>query len=125
MANIILRQNDSQNVYGKAKLFLIWCALTKTLADTGAFIIHHFVEVAKTTHSNVIGVRGTITAITHALGYIRKFGTLKAHFLGGNLDIVTLAHMTIIDIKGGINEYRHHKQILFTFPDVVRTPIPN
>jgi len=48
------------------KLFLIWCALTGTHADTEAFIIRHLVEVAKTTHENVIGVRGTIIKITEA-----------------------------------------------------------
>jgi len=63
MANIIFGHNDSQNVHRKLELFLIWCALTGTHADTKAFIIRHLVEVVKTTHENVIGVGGTITAI--------------------------------------------------------------
>ena len=33
--------------------------------------------------------------------------------------------MTIINIKGGINKYAHHKQALFTFPNVARTTISN
>ena len=125
MANIIFKRNDSQNICRKAKLFLIWCTLTGTHADTGAFIIRHPMEVGKTTHENVIGVRGTITMIAQALGHEGKFGNLKPHFLGESLDMATLAYMTIIDTKGGINKYPHHKQILFTFPEVTCTTISN
>jgi len=63
MANIIFGRNGSKNVYRKAELFLTWCALTGTHADIGAFIILRLIEVAKTSHENVIGVRDTITAI--------------------------------------------------------------
>ena len=48
---------------------MIWCALTWTHADIGAFIIRHLVEVARTTYENVIGVVGTITAMAQALGH--------------------------------------------------------
>jgi len=58
MASIIFGRNDSHNVCNKAELFLIWCALIRTHRNTGAFIIRHLVEVAKTTHENVIGVWG-------------------------------------------------------------------
>ena len=37
----------------------------------------------------------------------------------------TLAHITIIDTKDGINKYPYHKQILFTFPEITRTTISN
>jgi len=87
-----------------------------THADTEAFIIHHLVEVAKITHENVIGLGGTITAMAQALGHSGKFSTLEPHLSCGILDIATLAHMTIIDTKGGINKHPHHKQVLFTFP---------
>ena len=33
--------------------------------------------------------------------------------------------MTIIDTKGGINKYPHHKQVLFTFADEAQTTISN
>ena len=46
--------------------------------------------MAKTTHENVIGVGGMITAIAQALAHGRKFGSLKAHFLGGSFDIATV-----------------------------------
>jgi len=65
------------------------------------------------THENVIRVRGTITAIAQALGHWGKLGSPASHFLGGSLDIATLAHMTIINTKGGINKYPYHKQIFF------------
>jgi len=35
------------------------CALASSYVDTGAFIIHHLVDVAKMTHENVISVGGT------------------------------------------------------------------
>ena len=59
--------------------------------DTEAFIIRLSMAVAKTTHENMIGVGGTITAIAQALNHGGKFGTLEPHFLGGHLDIATLA----------------------------------
>jgi len=77
MANIIFGRNDSQNVCRKAELFFICCALTGAYADTGVFIIHHLVEVAKTTHENIIGVGGTIIAVAQALGHRGKFGSLE------------------------------------------------
>ena len=54
MANIIFGRNDSQNVCQKGELFLLWCALSGTHVDIGAFILRHLTEVAKTTHENVI-----------------------------------------------------------------------
>ena len=108
-------RNDSQNICRKTKLFLVWCALTGIHADTEAFIIRHIVEVAKTTHDNAIGVEGTSTAIAKL--QTMKFAIPKPHLLGGV--IATLANMTIIDTKGGINKYPLHKQMLFTFLDVV------
>jgi len=63
MANIIFGFNDGQNLCQKVNLFLIWCELMDTYVDTGAFIICHLVEVAKTTHKNVIGVLGIVTLI--------------------------------------------------------------
>jgi len=54
MANIIFGRNDSQNIYRKAGLFLIWYTLAGTHVDTRAFIIRHLIKVAKTTHENVI-----------------------------------------------------------------------
>jgi len=83
------------------------------------------VEVAKPTHENVIGVEGTMIAIVQVLGYGEKFGTLDPYFLGGNFDIATLAHLTISDTKGSINNYPHQKQVLFTFSNVARTTIAN
>jgi len=41
------------------------------------------------------------------------------------LDIATLAHMTIIDTKGDVNKYPHHKQVFFIFPYVARTTTAN
>ena len=41
------------------------------------------------------------------------------------LDIATLAHMSILDTRGGAIKYPHHKQTLFTFPEVARTAIAN
>jgi len=73
IANVIVGHNDSQNVCQKVELFLIWCALLGTHADTGAFLIHLLLEVAKTTYKNVIGVGGTITIIAQALGRSGKF----------------------------------------------------
>ena len=61
---------------------------------------------------------GTITAITQALGHGGEFGTLEPYLLGRNLDIATLAYKTIIDTVGDINKLPHHKQVLFTFPNV-------
>jgi len=49
----------------------------------------------------VIGVGGTITTTTQALGHDGNFRTFEAYFLNRNLYIATLAHMTIIDTKGG------------------------
>ena len=55
MVNIILGAMIAKMFVGK-RLFHVWCVLTGTHADTGAFIICHMMEVAKTTHKNVIGV---------------------------------------------------------------------
>jgi len=77
MVDIIFGHNDSQNFCMKAKLFLTWCALIGTRADTKAFIIRHLVEMAKTLHENVIGVEGTNTAIVQALNHGGKFGMLE------------------------------------------------
>ena len=99
-----------------------WCVVTGTHADNGVFIICNLVEVAKTTHENVIGAGGTVTAIIQALGHEGKFGSLKPRFLGGSLDITTLTHMTIIDTKRGTNKYSRHKQFLFTFLEVAAPP---
>ena len=88
--------------------FFIWCALTGTHEYFNDFIICHLAEVAKTTHKNVIGVGGTIKVIVQALDHGEKFGTLEPYFLGSSLDIVTLTHMSILDIKGGTNKYPHH-----------------
>jgi len=82
-------------------------------------------EVAKTTHENVISVGATITAIAKSLGHNNKFHSLELHFLGGVLDIATLAHKSILDTQGGTIKYPHHKQTLFTFPAVARTAIAN
>lgn len=79
----------------------------------------------QTTHENVIGVHGTIMTIVQAFGHGGKFDTLESHFLASSLDIATLAHMSLFDIKGGINKYSHHKQILFSFPAVARITISN
>ena len=81
--------------------------------------------MAKTTHENVISVGVTITAIAESMGHSSKFHTLESHFLGGFLDIITLAHMSIMDTRGGTIKYPHHEQILFTFPAVARTAITN
>jgi len=81
--------------------------------------------VAKTTHENVISVGVTITAIAESMGHSSKFHTLESHFLGGFLDIITLAHMSILDTRGGTIKYPHHKQILFTFPALTRTATTN
>jgi len=121
MANIIFGRNDSQNVCRKAELFLICCAFNGAHADTSTFIIRHLVEVAKTTHENVIGVWGTITMIAQALGHGGKFDSLEPHFLRGSLDIATLARMTIIDTKGGINKYLTTSK---SFSPSRRSPVP-
>jgi len=81
--------------------------------------------MAKTTHENVLTVGATITTIAEPLGHHSKFRTLESHFLGGVLDIATLAHMSILDTKGGTIRYPHHKETLFTFPVVTRTAIAN
>ena len=125
IANIIFKRNDSQNVCSRAELFLIWYAITRTHVNTGALISCHLVDVAKITHESVIGVGGTITVIAQALGHEGKFGSLEPHFVGGGLDIATLAHITIIDTKAGINKYPYHIQLLFTLPEVTRTTISN
>jgi len=91
------------------KLFLICYALIGTHANTGAFMIHHLVEVGKTTYKSVIGVGGTITISAQALGHRGKLSSLEPRLLDGNLDIATLAHMTIIGIKGDISKYPRHK----------------
>ena len=62
-------------------------------------------------------------AIAQALGYGGNFHTLEPNFLDGFLDIATLAHMSILNTRGGTIKYPHHKQILFTFPTVARTTI--
>ena len=77
MGNIIFKRSDNQNVCRKAKLFLIWCALTGTHVDAEGFIIRHLVEVAKTTPENVIGVGGIITIIAQALNIVGNFDHLS------------------------------------------------
>lgn len=124
-ANIIFGRNDNQNGCRKAELFIVWCALSGTPIDTGAFIIHHLAEVAKPRNRNVLSVGGTITAIATALGYGSRLSSLEPHFLGGHLDLGTLHHMHIIDTRGTTIRYPHHKQILLTFPDLQRTTISN
>jgi len=52
------------------------------------------------------------------------FGTLEPHLLGKNLDITTLAHMTIIDTKEDINKYAPSTNTFYS-PDVARTTISN
>jgi len=99
--------------------------LSGTHVDIGAFILRHLIEMAKTTHENVISVGATITAIAESLGHNNKFHSLESHFLGGVLDIASLAHMSILDTRGGTIRYPHHKETLFTFPAVTRTAIAN
>ena len=70
-------------------------------------------------------VGAIITAIAESLGHSNKFHSLESHFLGGALDIATLAHMSILDTKSGTIRYPHHNEILFTFPAVARTAIAN
>ena len=110
---------------GVVTLFLLWCALSGTHVDIGAFILRHLTEVAKTTHENVISVGATITAIAESLGHNSKFRTLESHFLGGVLDIAILPHISVLGTQGGTIKYPHHKQILFTFPTVARSAIAN
>jgi len=107
------------------ELFIIWCKLSGTSIDTGAFIIRYLEKVARTTHKNALSIGGMITAISQALGDSDKFTHLEPHFLGDHLDIDTLHHMTIIENKGGTIWYPHHKQILFTLPNVKRTTVSN
>jgi len=61
-ANIIFRRKDNQNGFWKAELLIIWCALSGTPIDTGAFIIRHLAEVDKTSNKNLISVGGTVTS---------------------------------------------------------------
>jgi len=82
-------------------------------------------KVAKTTHENLISVGAIITTIAESLGHSGKIHTPELHFLGRSVDISTLAHMSILDTRGGTIKYPHHKQILFTFPVVARTTIAN
>jgi len=107
------------------ELFIIWCALSGTSIDTGAFIICHLTEVVKTTHKNVLSIGGTVTAIAITLGHSEKLFHLEPHFLGGYLDIGTLHHMIKIEDKGGTICCPHHKQILFTLPNIERTTMSN
>lgn len=124
-ANIVFGRNDNQNGCRKAELFIIWCAMSGTPIDTGAFIIRHLVEVAKPSNRNVISVGGTVTAIANALGYSSRLSALEPHFLGGHLDLGTLHHMHIIDTRGDTIQYPHHKTILFTLPTAERTAVAN
>jgi len=64
MASIIFGYHDRYNVWKKAKLFIIWCVLDEKYVNTGAFIIHHLVEVVKTTCKSIIGVGGTLIVIS-------------------------------------------------------------
>ena len=125
MTNIVFGRNDSQNVCRKGELFLLWCALSGTHVDIGAFILRHLTKVAKTTYENVISVGASITAIAKSLGHNNKFYSLESHFLRGVLDIAILANMSILDTRGGTIKYPQHKQTLFTFPAVARTAIAN
>lgn len=124
-ANIIFSRNDTQNGCRKAELFIIWCALSGTPIDTGAFIIRHLAEVAKPSNRNVLSVGGTITAIAIALGYSSRLSSLEPHFLGGYLDLGTLHHMHIIDTRGDTIRYPHHKTIVFNLPNLQRTTVAN
>jgi len=99
--------------------------LSGTHVDIGAFTLKHLTEVAKTTHENVISVGATIIAIAESVGHNNKFHSLELQFLGGVLDIATLAHMSILDTRGGTIRYPHHKETLFTFPAVAQTAIAN
>jgi len=75
--------------------------------DTGALVIRHLAEVAKTSNKNAIGIGGTVTTIVNALGYRSRLSTLEPHFLGGHLDLGTLHHIHIIDHLGnGAREWR-------------------
>jgi len=56
ITNVIFGRHDSQNMCRKAELFLIWCVLLGTRANTRAFIICHLLQVTKTIYENVIGV---------------------------------------------------------------------
>jgi len=124
-ANIVFSRNDSQNGCRKAELFIIWCALSGTPIDTGAFIIRHLAEVAKPSNRNVLSVGGTVTTIATALGYGSRLSSLEPHFLGGHLDLGTLHHMHIIDTRGDTIKYPHHKTILFNLPNPQRTTVAN
>ena len=52
--NIIFGRQDSQIVCKNAKLLIPWCALKREHIDIGGFILCCVMEVAKTTHYNVI-----------------------------------------------------------------------
>lgn len=117
-ANIIFGRNDNRNGCRKDELFIVWCALSGIAIDTRAFIIRHLAEVAKPSNRNILSFGSTITAT--ALGYGSRLSSLEPYF-----DLGTLHHMHIIDTRGATIRYPHHKQILFTFPDLQRTTISN
>ena len=106
-------------------MFVIWCAISGTPMDTGAFIICHLADVAKVSSMNVISISGTVTAIAIVLGHSLRLSTLEPYFLGGHLDIGTVHHMHIIDTCSETVRYPHHKTILFTLPTVERSIVAN
>jgi len=93
--------------------------------DTGAFIIRHLAEVAKTSNRNVISVGGIVTAIANALSYGSRLSTLEPNFLGVHLDLGAPHHMHVIDTRGDTNRYPQHNAILFTLPNVEYTTVAN
>ena len=93
--------------------------------DTGAFIIRHPAEVAKTANKNVISIGDTITAIVIDLGYGDRLSHLKPYFFGCHFDVGTLHHMHIINTRDDTIWYLHHKQILLTLPNIGRTIVTN
>ena len=66
-----------------------------------------------------------VTAIGIALGHSDKLSHLEPYFLGGHLGIGTLHHITTIENRGGSVCYPHHKQILFTLPNIEHTTMSN
>jgi len=96
-----------------------------TPINTGAFIIRHVAQVAKTSNKNVISVGGIVTAIVNALCYSPQLSTLEPHFLGGHLDLGTLHYMHIIDTRGDTIRQPDHKTVLFTLPSVEHTTVTN
>ena len=117
--------HNSQNVCKKMKLFIISFALNGKHVNTGPFIIHCLVEVAKKICCNVIYMGGSIITIAQGLNYVRTLESLEPHFLGGSIKLTTLGHLSIIHTKGGSNKYSNHKQIICSFSNVGHIIIAN